>query len=244
LKHRGAFIVGTDTGVGKTVVTAALAVNLRRRGIALGVMKPIETGASSGDPVISDAARLRSSAGVADVLDLVNPCRFSPPLAPLAAARQAGATIGLEKLLAAFADLAGRYPYVLVEGLGGLCVPLTEREDLRDLVRLIGLPVVVVGRAALGGINQAVLTLEALKSRSIPIVALVLNQVCGMGQGPDDPAQRDSTVQLLRERSGVPVVGPLPYEAAFAADWETGPSKLALDSGIDALADLVTGRGA
>lgn len=243
MKHGGAFIIGTDTGVGKTVVTAALAVNLRRRGIVLGVMKPIETGRSAGDPVISDAARLRSSAGVTDVLDLVNPCRFSHPLAPLAAARQAGSAISLERLLAAFSELAGRYPYVLVEGLGGLCVPLTEREDLRDLVRLIGLPVVVVGRAALGGINQALLTLEALKRRSTPVAALVLNQVC-RGQGPDDPAQRESTVQLLKERSGVPVVGPLPYEAALAADWETGLSKLALDHGIDALADLVTGRGA
>ena len=133
---------------------------------------------------------------------------------------------------------------MLVEGVGGLCVPLTDREDLRDLVVRIGLPVVIVGRAAIGGVNQALLTVEALKSRSIPIMALVLNQACPAGKGPDAPAQRDSTVQLVKERSGVPVVGPLPYEAAFVEDWEAGLSKLALDHGIDALADLLTERDA
>jgi dethiobiotin synthetase len=242
VKAHGVFVIGTDTGVGKTAVTAALAVNLTRRGLSSGVMKPIETGWPSERPETSDAARLRSSVAGTEALDLITPYRFDHPLAPLAAARQAGIVISLETLLGAFRTMAGRYPYMLVEGLGGLCVPLTEREDLRDLVAHIGLPVVVVGRAAIGGVNHALLAVEAIKSRSIPVAALVLNQACPTGQGPDARLQRDSTVQLLKERSGVPVVGPLPYEAAFAEDWEAGLSKLALDPGIDALADLLIGR--
>lgn len=238
----GCFVVGTDTGVGKTVVTAAIATCLRRRGLSIGVMKPIETGRQDDWPGTSDAERLRASVVAQDEEDLVAPYRFPLALAPLDAARKAGVSIRLERIVKAWRTLAARYRYLLLEGAGGLLVPLTETEDLADLLRLIGWPALVVGRSGLGGVNQAMLTLEALRSRRIPILGVILND-WGERQGPPEKAQRDSTAQLLRERAGVLVLGPLPYHASLDRDWPGGMARLSGDPAIENLADLIARGG-
>lgn len=239
----GCFVVGTDTGVGKTVVTAALATCLTRRGLSTGVMKPVETGLEGGWPGTSDAERLQSAALAEDDAELIAPYRLPLPLAPLDAARQAGLVIRPERIVKAWRRLAGRYPYVLVEGAGGLLVPLTDKEDMADLLQMIALPAVVVGRSALGGVNQALLTLEALRSRRIPVLALLLNDCCPV-KGPSDEAQRKSTADLLRERAGagLPLLGPLPYDAALEQDWPAALRRLSGDPAIEALADLIGGN--
>lgn len=236
---RGCFVTGTDTGVGKTVVTAALAVCLRRRGLSVGVMKPVETGCGVGLPGRSDADRLRAGAECDAPMDLLSPYRFAAPLAPLAAARQAGVVVSVDRIVQAYRRLADRYPAILVEGAGGLLVPLTDREDVRDLIERLALPVVLVGRCALGGVNHALLTIEALRARGIPLLALVLNRQAPYQVASDEEVQLASTVELLKERSGVPVIGPLPYLDSLAVMESEGVSDLSRDPGIEALADLL-----
>jgi dethiobiotin synthetase len=237
-RHGGCFIAGTDTGVGKTVVTAALAICLARRGIGVGVMKPIETGVPVRGSSLSDAERLQAGAEV-DPLELVSPYRFPAPLAPLAAARRAGTAITLDRILTAYRTLAARHPLMLVEGIGGVLVPIAPRSDLRDLIVRLKLPVLIVGRASLGGINHALLTIEALQHRKIPILGIVLNRSVRPADSSESHAQEVSTIDLLKERSGVFVTGPLPYEGELDRAWETSLKRMARDPAIQALADLL-----
>jgi dethiobiotin synthetase len=237
---RGCFITGTDTGVGKTLVTAALAVCLMRRGLSVGVMKPIETGCRTAGTSGSDAARLYAAAGVTEPVEAISPYRFADPLAPLDAARRAGWTIDLRRVVRAYRTLAARYALLLVEGAGGVMVPITSTADTRDLIAQLGLPAVVVVRAVLGAVNQTLLTLDALRHRNIPVLGVFLNR-SGSPAGPDDALQESSTVGLLKARCGVPVIGPLPHRAGLAGSWEQGLAETAESPEIRELADLVSG---
>lgn len=236
---RGCFVTGTDTGVGKTLVTAALTMALRDRGVAVGVMKPVETGVST-DARDSDAARLQLAAGITDPLDLISPYCFRPPLAPLAAAREAGLTIEASKIELAFEKLAARHTCMLVEGVGGVRVPIGEKFDVLELIRRLGLPVVVVGRTALGGINHALLTVDTLERHALSILAVVLNQTAPV-EGPSR-AQAESTATLLRQEIGCCVLGPLPYVTS-THEWRTLAATLSRHPELLRLADLLTGPG-
>jgi dethiobiotin synthetase len=229
----GCFITGTDTGIGKTVVTAALAIYLKQRGLRVAVMKPIETGCANAKELGPDAERLRTAINATTSIDRIGPYRFSSPVAPLAAARTAGVTIEIDRIATTCRDLAYDYDFVLVEGVGGLMVPLSEKMDVRDLISSLGFPTLVVGRAALGGVNHALLTIEALRRRAIPMVGIVMNQ---LGSEPNH-TQTQSTVDLIRERSGVPVFGPLPYESQCTLDWMAGVRTIAGNPTIRSLAE-------
>lgn len=233
VSYHGCFITGTDTGVGKTIITAALALCLKQRGLRVAVMKPIETGCSNDGELGSDAERLGAVIAATTSMDLIGPYRFSLPLAPLAAARAAGVTIEIDRIAAACRKLASNSDFVLVEGVGGLMVPLSEKIDVRDLIASLRLPALVVGRAALGGVNHALLTIEALRQRAIPTVGFVLNQLVS----EPNHEQTQSTVDLIRERSGVPVFGPLHYELECCLDWTAGVKKMAHDPAIRSLAE-------
>jgi dethiobiotin synthetase len=236
---RGAFITATDTGVGKTVVTAALAVTLRKRGHAAGVMKPIETGVrSSADAESSDALRLRRAARSNDVLTEIRPYAFRLPLAPMDAARLEKRTIRLEVVLRAFRTIKLRHDVLLVEGVGGVHVPITSSLDVLDLIYQMKLSAVVVGRVSLGGFNQALLTLGALRRRKIPVLALVLNRSLPT-RTVTARAQERSTMYLLRQLAGVPVIGPLPYRATPGRNFQRDVTKLAKTSTITGLARLI-----
>jgi dethiobiotin synthetase len=237
----GVFVTGTDTGVGKTVVTAALARALKRHGLRVGVMKPVETGIVPGD-AHTDSMRLRQAADVADPSELIGPYRLVAPLAPLAAAEAAGIVIDVPLIEKAFRRLAGRYPVVLVEGVGGIRVPIAEKVDVLDLIQLLGLPTVVVGRAALGGINHALLTVERLQARGLPVLALVLNRPVihdNVVDGSVAEEQMHSTVSLLRRLSGVLILGPIPHLPSIAHTWDEGVGQLAQHDVIQHLVDLV-----
>ncbi len=234
-RARGCFVTGTDTGVGKTLVSAALAAALREQGLDVGVMKLVETGWPESATIPSDAHRLRTAAGVSETVEQICPYRFPAPLAPLAAARAAGCQIEMPVLMEAFRRLADRHAYMIVEGVGGLLVPVTETLDVSDVLVQLGLPAIVVGRAALGGVNHACLTLDALKARNVPILALVLNRAAGEGSS----MQTDSTYALLAERCRVPVLGPLPYEPLLAGDWPKGVAAISRQPAIRSLVSLV-----
>jgi dethiobiotin synthetase len=234
----GVFITGTDTNVGKTVVTAALVAALRQRNIAVGVMKPVETGCDASDRH-SDAVRLREIAGMREPLEAIAPYRFAAPLAPLAAALEVGSKIDLTTICDAYRTLVTRYSYMLIEGIGGVRVPITETVDVLALIRALALPTVVVGRAKLGGVNHALLTVDALKQREIGVLALVL-----IAENParPSPQQVTSTVAMLHQLAGVPVLAPLPWHPGLESDWMEGINLLAQDPSIQHLTDLVTSR--
>lgn len=235
------FVTGTDTGVGKTVVTAALARCLRQRGYQVGVMKPIETGVPAhrpAEPDRSDANRLRRAAASSDDWALINPYRFAAPLAPVDAARMEGQVVTLQPIREAFQTLKQRHQILLVEGAGGLLVPISEDRDMSDLIRELACAVLVVGRVSLGGFNHARLTLESLARRTLPVLALVLNQIREAGDQEEEGQQR-STARLLRERSPVPVLGPLPVERRLNTDWDAGIEQLSAHPVIEELARLL-----
>ncbi|MDP3091037.1 MAG: dethiobiotin synthase [Nitrospira sp.] len=232
----GIFITGTDTAVGKTLVTAALAWSLKTLGLDVGVMKPVETGVVKGRP--SDADRLRVAAQVCDSLELVRPYAFRLPIAPLDAARAERRSITIPIIMRAYRQLQSQHEVLLVEGAGGVHVPITPTMDVLDLIEKLKAPVLVVGRAGLGGVNHAMLTLNALRERKIPILALVLNRTV-----PAKTAvarrQECSTLELLREFACVPVIGPLPYRAGVDARFERVVETMAANSEMKNLTRLV-----
>lgn len=206
----GLFITGTDTGVGKTVVTGGLAAALRFRGIDAGVMKPIQTGAErAGDELHApDAEYLTRTSGVDDPPELICPCVLEPPLAPLVAARIARQSIDLQRLSAAYRELTVRHPLVLVEGAGGITVPIGPGYGMSDLARAWELPVLVVARAGLGTLNHTCLTVEHARSKGLSVVGIVLN---GASEEPDLAERTNPGV--LEELTGIPVLSLLPQVA-------------------------------
>lgn len=239
-RHRGAgiFVTGTDTGVGKTVVSAALAFQMKRQGYTVGVMKPVETGVSNAALAQSDAVRLQAIVESDDALGAICPFPFKLPLAPLAAAQAERRQIDPAVIHKVYRLLSRQYEYLVLEGIGGIHVPLAPKIDVLDLMAQMKLPVVVVGRSRLGGINHALLTIEALRRRKIPIAAIVLNQT-EPGRSKLDRLQERTTVEILRKKAGVPVLGPLPYRSELSRQFRRSVTRLAHSTAITKLAKIV-----
>ncbi|MBC7190703.1 dethiobiotin synthase, partial [Candidatus Aerophobetes bacterium] len=151
----GYFITGTDTGVGKTIVTSAILRSFIKKGLKVGAMKVIETGCLNKDGILlpSDGMLLRDMAEMNDSLDLITPIKLENPLSPLVASRIEEIEVDIERIFRAFETLQKKYDYLLVEGVGGLMVPLNKEEKkksmfyfVRDLIKDMGLPVILVTR--------------------------------------------------------------------------------------------------
>jgi dethiobiotin synthetase len=174
------FITGTDTGIGKTTVTCALAAALAERGVRVGVMKPVETGCeidSAGNRVAADAVRLKYFSGCAEPLDRVCPVRLRDPLAPSVAARREGTQVDLDVLRAQFASLSESYDVTLVEGAGGLLVPIGDGVTFADLARDWEIPVVVVVGNRLGALNHAQLTMRCAQQEGLSVFGYAVNSL-------------------------------------------------------------------
>ena len=172
-------VTGTDTGVGKTWVSTGLLRAWVAAGLRVAARKPAETGCESvgGRLQPADAAALAAAAGGGETLEAVCPYRFAEPLAPAVAAARAGVRIDLDAVVDACRVRAREVDRLLVEGAGGLLVPLTGRATFADLARSLDAHLVVVVAARLGAINHAMLTLEAARARGLEVVALVVNHV-------------------------------------------------------------------
>lgn len=207
---RGLFITGTDTGVGKTVVTAALAIVLRRRGVNVGVMKPVATGCVRRREglVSEDAEFLAEAADAPEPLHEICPLRLAEPLAPTVAAARAGLTLDLALVMEAWRRLRAAHDVMLVEGIGGLLCPVTPKASAADLAKWLGLPVLIVARAALGTINHVALTVEAARARKIEIAGIVLNRY---DRDSEDVAQMTNPDEIQRV-TDVPVLGLVPED--------------------------------
>lgn len=208
IKAKGLFITGTDTGVGKTLFAAGLAAALCHRGIDVGVMKPAESGCRRDGTVLvaEDAAFLRRAARSSDDMSLVNPYALEHPLAPGMAAELEGVRIDLGVIRRAYQALASMHDLVLVEGAGGMLVPLGGDLFMADLARELGLAVLVVARASLGTINHSLLTVRYTLSRGLVVLGLVVNNT-----SPQSGEAERLNTAALRRWSGVPVLGELPY---------------------------------
>lgn len=206
---RSFFITGTDTGVGKTIVTGAIAAVLHARGMRVGVMKPAETGCREkrGELFPKDAAFLKKAAGSGLPLDLICPYRFPEPLAPAIAADRAGTTIDLRVIKRNFEIIRAQSDVVLVEGAGGLMVPLTGKKLYLDLAAELGIPLIIVARAGLGTVNHTLLTVSAARARKIEISAIILNQ--GRKNKPD--AASLTNPETIMRLSGIKRVYSIPF---------------------------------
>lgn len=202
----GLFVTGTDTEVGKTVVTAGLAWALKERGVDVGVMKPIATGCRriNGGLLSEDAQRLIRASGATDSVELVSPYRFEPPVAPYVM----GSTISFERIEEAYRAIAQRHTVTLVEGIGGLLVPLDATRTVADLVRALKLPVVIVACAKLGTLNHILLTVQAARSAGLDVWGVVLN---GRSKHPSLAEQTNPGV--IEKLTGLPLLGVIPMLA-------------------------------
>lgn len=199
----GVFVTGTDTGVGKTVVACELVRALRAEGRDVGVMKPIETGVGPEGPL--DAIALREAAGAPESLDETCPQRFALPAAPNVAARAEGRAVDLDLLREGFARIAARHEFAVVEGAGGLLVPIARDVAMIDLALQLRLPLLVVARARLGTINHTLLTLEVAGTRGARVAGVVISHADG-ALSEADAANLDA----LRDSLGDRLVGEIP----------------------------------
>jgi dethiobiotin synthetase len=202
------FITGTDTGIGKTTVGCALSAALSERGLKVGVAKPVETGCApdgDGNLLPADAERLRYFSGCAEPLDVICPCRCREPLAPSIALRREGRTLDLAALGATVRGVIARHDVTLVEGAGGLLVPVIGSVTFADLAREWRLPVVVVVGNRLGALNHAQLTVGWAKKAGLSVAGYVVNTLSPV----DDVACR-TNVEALVELLG-PSLGVVPW---------------------------------
>jgi dethiobiotin synthetase len=178
LKIPGLFITGTDTGIGKTVVTGAIARHLKLRGRRVAVSKPVASGCERRREglVSEDAEYIAHCADTPHPLDDVCPQRFAEPLAPAVAAARAGQAVNWAEIQRSHDLMTIGADCMLVEGAGGIMVPLDEQATVLDLIRWCGLPTVVVARPNLGTINHTVLTVQRLQDAGVKVVGVVINR--------------------------------------------------------------------
>ncbi len=201
-------VTGTDTGIGKTMVTCAIAAALRQRGLDVGVMKPVETGCAhdaTGALVAADAVRGRWFAARADPIDIVCPFRFTDPLAPALAARRSGQALALADITAAVQRFRHRCELGLIEGAGGLLAPLTDGTTFADLAAACALPLLLVVGNRLGCVNHAAMTVRCARAAGLRLAGYVVNTL-----GAEADLATATNVALLAEVLG-PSLGVLPW---------------------------------
>jgi dethiobiotin synthetase len=208
---RGLLVTGTDTGVGKTLVSCALLRALARRGHRVGVYKPAETGVPEdemGELQGEDCGRLLAAANSAQERRSVHHALYPIPAAPLVAAEAAGESIDPAGLARSFEELTGSFDAVWVEGAGGLLVPIAEGFTYAELALRLKLSVLVVVGSKLGCINHALLTLSELERRGVPVVGYVLNELAAKPEAPHAVASHRATLARFTHQRDL---GQLPY---------------------------------
>ena len=212
----GWFVTGTDTGVGKTFVARGIAAALRARGRRIGVMKPVETGCGADiTRRPADALALRAAAGSTLPLDRICPYQLDAPLAPDIAARLENTRIDPAAIVAAFRAIEDEHDLTLVEGAGGLLVPIAERYTMADLAGDLDLPLLVVVHSKLGAINHTLLTLEAAAARGLAVSGYLLNHAAAT----DEAAA--SNASALARCTDVPCLATIDWKPSAAQDPST-----------------------
>ena len=218
---KGFFITGTDTGVGKTIISAALIKAVQMLGLKACGMKPIETGCTKQklkvksselkvqdrDLTPHDGTFLKKISGTNASLDLITPVRFENPLAPLTASEIEGRAVDLGKIKKAYQELSLEYDAMIVEGIGGLLVPIRKNYFVLDLASDLGLPVVVVARPGLGTINHTMLTVNYALKAGLTIAGIIINYV----RPPEGTPSEVTNPGIIRQISPVPFWASSPF---------------------------------
>lgn len=203
-KLPGLFVTGTDTGVGKTVVARAIIQVLRAEGVDVGAMKPVETGVGRDGP--ADALALAKATDHSEPLELICPLQFELPAAPSVAAADAQAPLHLEAARSAWQTLKSRHAFMVVEGAGGLLVPLMDNFDMADLALEMRLALVVVARPALGTINHTLLTIREAERRGLTVLGVIFSH----GERVLSAADQKN-FDALKDTLGDQVLGEVPF---------------------------------
>jgi len=205
------FVTGTDTGVGKTVVTAAIAWNLKQSGVDVAVMKPIQTGTMISG--LTDIEFVQKVLGTDSLPDDSCPYMFPDPLAPLVASMLVGQKINIDKIKDSYNRLIEENDTVIVEGAGGLLVPILEDYFMSDLALDLDLPVLIVVRPNLGTLNHTLLTLESAEKRGLDVAGIVISNY------PWDPGLPEQTnPELILGMTGVNILGVFPNDIAISVE--------------------------
>lgn len=207
ITNHGFFVTGTDTGVGKTLAACVLLRALSARGLRTVGMKPVAAGAvrTGGELRNDDVDRLEAASSVAAPRALRNPYCFEPPIAPYLAAQLAGVEIRLATILGAARALGREADVVVIEGAGGFCVPLNDREDTADLAVRLRMPVILVVGIRLGCLNHALLTARVIRQRRLRLAGWIANRIDpGMAHAADN-------VAALERRLAVPCIAHIAF---------------------------------
>lgn len=212
---KGLFFTGTDTGVGKTLIAASVARLFRQDARRFGVCKPVATGAErTANGWLADDTRLLIEAAQSpDIPEEVTRWAFPEPVAPPVAAGFMGIELTLDELGRSVRRQAEKHGTVVVEGVGGLLCPLTEKETVSDLVKNLDIPLVIVTRLALGTLNHTLLTLEVATRRGLRIAGIVMNATA-----PPGGLAEETNLSELARRTSVPILAVVPYQGPTATD--------------------------
>ncbi|MEJ8778674.1 dethiobiotin synthase [Pseudogracilibacillus sp. ICA-222130] len=203
MERKGLFITGTDTDVGKTFVGGGMAAVLKKHGKDVGVFKPMLSGESRENPT-SDTAILKTMSGDRNTFEQITPFQFAEPLAPYVAAKRAGKQISLAQVVQAWENIKETHEYFIVEGAGGLGVPLGKDYLVADVAKKIGFPILIVARTGLGTVNHVWLTVKVAQSMGLDIAGIILN-------GAEEQGIAEQTnPALIEEMTNMPVLAVLP----------------------------------
>jgi len=199
------FVTGTDTGVGKTLISCALLHGFAAQGKRVVGMKPVAAGCADGGQH-EDVRQLRAASNMLASHGQINPYCFVQAAAPHLVARFVGVSINFERIVKSYSELARQADVVIVEGAGGLLVPLNDDQDSADLVRQMDLPIILVVGIRLGCLNHALLTVEAITARGLTLAGWVANVLDG------NMVMREENIAALQQRISAPLLGVVPYQ--------------------------------
>ncbi|WP_421077598.1 dethiobiotin synthase [Methanothermococcus sp. Ax23] len=208
------FITGTDTGVGKTYVSSILGNILKEKGVNVGYMKPIESGG------VEDTTTLKNTLNLKDSLNTINPINLKNPLSPNIAFEVENYNISLDeiknKIKNSFNILKNKYDFLIVEGAGGVCVPIKDNFLMSDLIKFLELPTVVVSRPNLGTINHTILTVEHLRNKGIDVKGVVINCITNL----DEVLYYEKTFETIEKCGNVDIIGIVKNKEEYEIDFK------------------------
>ena len=207
--HKGIFITGTDTGVGKTFVAAGLLRAFKEMRISVCPMKPVESGCGmrKGALIPEDAVTLLKASAVNESLDAINPYRLKHPLAPAVAAEIEGVTISRKKIISSCKYLSKKYDLIIVEGAGGIMVPVYKKYLFLDLIKDMALPGIIIARPGLGTINHTLLTIDAARNRGLQVIGIIINYSAETKSGLSEK----TNPYVIEKLGGIPLLGNVRY---------------------------------
>jgi dethiobiotin synthetase len=204
---KGYFVTGTDTGIGKTLVSVALVQAFKTQGIAVAGMKPVSAGCIMTAHGLrnDDAVQLQKASSIEIPYEFVNPYAYEPPIAPHIAAQNVGDQITLEKIITHYKQISSKAEIVIMEGAGGWLVPINDKETMADVAVRLALPVILVVSMRLGCLNHALLSMECIQNKGLTLAGWVANH--------STPTMNYSVenIDSLRQRITSPLLGVIPY---------------------------------